>query len=122
MGARFVAADPVMQPIMREAAKRGLSYFDDGATPRSVASSLAASQALPFAKADFTIDAVPTSVEIDRVLAKLETLAKERGVAVGMASALPISIERIAAWTRTLEMRGILLVPLTTAMLKSKSG
>jgi uncharacterized protein len=122
MGARFVAADPVMQPIMREAAKRGLSYFDDGATPRSVAASLAASQALPFAKADFTIDAVPTSVEIDRVLAKLETLARERGLAVGVASALPISIERIAAWTKTLETRGILLVPLTTAMLKSKSG
>jgi polysaccharide deacetylase 2 family uncharacterized protein YibQ len=122
MGARFVAADPVMQPIMREAARRGLSYFDDGATPRSVAASLAAGQALPFAKADFTIDAVPTSVEIDRVLVKLETLAKERGVAVGVASALPISIERIAAWTRTLETRGILLVPLTTAMLKSKSG
>ncbi len=122
MGARFVATDPVMQPIMREAAKRGLSYFDDGATPRSVAASLAAGQALPFAKADFTIDAVPTSVEIDRVLVKLETLAKERGVAVGVASALPISIERLAAWTKTLEARGILLVPLTTAMLKSKSG
>jgi polysaccharide deacetylase 2 family uncharacterized protein YibQ len=122
MGARFVATDPVMQPIIREAAKRGLSYFDDGATPRSVAASLAAGQALPFAKADFTIDAVPTSVEIDRVLVKLETLAKERGGAVGVASALPISIERIAAWTKTLEARGILLVPLTTAMLKSKSG
>jgi hypothetical protein len=122
MGARFVATDPVMQPIIREAAKRGLSYFDDGATPRSVAASLAAGQALPFAKADFTIDAVPTSVEIDRVLVKLETLAKERGVAVGVASALPISIERLAAWTKTLEARGILLVPLTTAMLKSKSG
>jgi uncharacterized protein len=122
MGARFVATDAVMQPIMREAAKRGLSYFDDGATPRSVAASLAAGQALPFAKADLTIDAVPTSVEIDRVLVKLETLAKERGVAVGVASALPISIERIAAWTKTLETHGILLVPLTTAMLKSKSG
>lgn len=33
MGARFVATDPVMQPIIREAAKRGLGYFDDGSTP-----------------------------------------------------------------------------------------
>jgi uncharacterized protein len=122
MGARFVAADPVMQPVIREAAKRGLSYFDDGATPRSVAASLAAGQALPFAKADFTIDAVPTSVEIDRTLVKLETLAKERGAAVGVASALPISIDRLSAWTKTLDARGIMLVPLTTAMLKPKSG
>ena len=77
---------------------------------------------MPFAKADFTIDAVPTSAEIDRTLLKLETLAKERGIAVGVASALPISIERLAAWIKTLDGRGIMLVPLTTAMLKSKSG
>jgi polysaccharide deacetylase 2 family uncharacterized protein YibQ len=122
MGARFVVTDAAMQPILREAAKRGLGYLDDGSAPRSVASSLAEGQAMPFARADFSIDAVPTSVEIDRALAKLESLAKERGTAVGIASALPISIERIAAWTRSLESRGILLVPLTTAMLKSKSS
>ncbi len=122
MGARFVVTDAALQPIVREAAKRGLGYLDDGSAPRSVASSLAEGQAMPFARADFSIDAVPTSVEIDRALAKLESLAKERGTAVGIASALPISIERIAAWTRSLESRGILLVPLTTAMLKSKSS
>jgi polysaccharide deacetylase 2 family uncharacterized protein YibQ len=122
MGARFVVTDAVMQPIVREAARRGLGYLDDGSAPRSVASSLAEAQAMPFAKADFSIDAVPTSVEIDRALARLESLAKERGTAVGMASALPISIERIAAWTKSLESRGIVLVPLTTAMLKSKSN
>jgi uncharacterized protein len=87
MGGRFVVTDAVMQPIVREAAKRGLGYLDDGSAPRSVASSLAAGQAMPFAKADFSIDAVPTAVEIDRTLAKLENLAKERGIAVGIASA-----------------------------------
>lgn len=122
MGARFTATDSVMQPVIREAAKRGLGYLDDGSSPRSIALAQATAQSMPFAKADFTIDAVPTSVEIDRTLVKLETLAKERGLAVGVASALPISIERLAAWTKTLESRGILLVPLTTAMLKSKSG
>jgi polysaccharide deacetylase 2 family uncharacterized protein YibQ len=122
MGARFTAADAVMQPIIREAAKRGLGYLDDGSSPRSAAPSLSAAQSMPFAKADFTIDAVPTSAEIDRTLVKLETLAKERGLAVGVASALPISIDRLAAWIKTLDSRGIMLVPLTTAMLKSKSG
>ena len=122
MGARLVVSDNVMQPVVREAAKRGLGYFDDGSAPRSVAASLAASQAMPFAKADLTIDAVPTTLEIDRALAKLETLARERGTAVGIASALPISIQRLAAWSKALEGRGIMLVPLTTAMLKSKSN
>jgi hypothetical protein len=122
MGGRFVVADAVMQPIVREAAKRGLGYFDDGTSPRSVAGSVAAAQAMPFAKADIGIDTVPTAVEIDHALANLENLAKERGLAVGVASALPISIERIGVWAKTLESHGIMLVPLTTAMLKSKSS
>jgi uncharacterized protein len=112
----------VMQPIMREAAKRGLAFFDDGSAPRSVAGPLAASQAMPFGKGDVAIDAVPTSAEIDRALSKLESLAKDRGVAVGTASALPISIERIGVWIKSLEAHGIMLAPLTTAMLKSKSS
>ncbi len=122
MGARFVVTDAAMQPIIREAAKRGLGYLDDGSAPRSTAPALAAAQAMPFAKADFAIDAVPTAGEIDKALARLESLAKERGTAIGVASALPISIERIGVWTKALESRGIMLVPLTTAMLKSKSG
>ena len=122
MGGRFVVADAVMQPIVKEAAKRGLGYFDDGSSPRSVAGAAAAAQAMPFAKGDITIDTVPTAVEIDHALANLENLAKERGTAVGVASALPISIERISAWTKTLDSHGIMLVPLTTAMLKSKSS
>jgi polysaccharide deacetylase 2 family uncharacterized protein YibQ len=122
MGARFVATDAAMGPIIREAAKRGLSYFDDGSAPRSVAAVLAGGLAMPFARGDVAIDAVPTSAEIDRQLAKLEALAKERGFAVGTASALPISIDRIVAWIKTLDAHGVMLVPLTTVMLKSKSS
>ena len=122
MGSRFVATDPAMQPIIKEAARRGLAYLDDGSAPRSVAGVIAEGQSMPFAKADVGIDTVPTPAEIDRALARLETLAKERGSAVGVASALPISIERIGTWARQLDGRGIALVPLTTAMLKPKSS
>jgi polysaccharide deacetylase 2 family uncharacterized protein YibQ len=122
MGARFVATEAAMQPIVGEASKRGLALFDDGAAPRSVASALATGQAMPFAKGDVAIDAVPTALEIDHALAKLESLAKERGIAIGTASALPVSIDRLGAWIKGLDAKGILLVPLTTAMLKSKSS
>lgn len=122
MGARFIATEPVMQPILRDAAKRGLAFFDDGSAPRSVASAVAGAQAMPFAKGDVTIDAVPTPGEIDRALAKLEELAKERGYAIGTASALPVSIERIGLWVKGLDAHGVMLAPLTTAMLKSKSS
>ncbi|MBR0851135.1 divergent polysaccharide deacetylase family protein [Bradyrhizobium diazoefficiens] len=122
MGTRFVATEAAMQPIIREASRRGLGFFDDGSSPRSIASQAASNLAVPFGKGDIALDVVPTAAEIDRALTKLESVARERGVAVGTASALPVSIERIGAWTRTLGDRGILLVPLTTAMLKSKSS
>jgi polysaccharide deacetylase 2 family uncharacterized protein YibQ len=122
MGARFVATDAAMQPIVREAARRGLGLFDDGSSPRSVTRQLAAGQAMPFGKGDVSIDAVPTATEIDRALTKLESIARERGVAIGTASALPVSIDRIGAWIKTLDSRGVMLVPLTTAMVKSKSS
>ena len=122
MGARFIATDPVMQPIVRDVAKRGLAFFDDGSAPRSVASAVAGAQAMPFARADVTIDAVPTPGEIDRALAKLEELAKQRGYAIGTASALPVSIERLGLWVKALEGHGVMLAPLTTVIAKSKSS
>lgn len=122
MGARFVATEPAMQAVIRDAAKRGLGYLDDGTAPRSVAGTLAKSLAIPYARADLTIDQVPAGADVDKALARLESIAKERGSAIGMASALPVTIERIVNWSKSLESRGILLVPLTTAMLKSKSS
>ena len=122
MGSRFVTTDAALAPIVKDAAKRGLAWLDDGTAPRSVAGVIAEGQAMPFAKAEINIDTVPTPAEIDRALAKLEMMAKERGMAVGIASALPISVERIGNWAKQLESRGIMLVPLTTAMLKPKSS
>jgi polysaccharide deacetylase 2 family uncharacterized protein YibQ len=122
MGARFVATNAALLPIVRDAARRGLGLFDDGRAPRSLIGSLAEAHAVPFARASLTIDEEPTPAEIDRALGALEAQAKERGVAIGMASALPVSIERLSAWSKQLQNRGILLVPLTTAMLKSKPG
>jgi polysaccharide deacetylase 2 family uncharacterized protein YibQ len=84
MGARFATNEQAVAAVVREVGKRGLMYFDDGAATRSVAGQIAAANNVPFAKADMMIDAVPTPAEIDGALAKLEALARERGVAVGV--------------------------------------
>jgi hypothetical protein len=122
MGARFTASEKALAPIMRETAKRGLIYVDDGASPRSVAGQLAASQSLPFAKTDMVIDAVPTAVEIDHALARLEMLARDHGTAVGLATALPGTVARIAEWAKKVEARGFVLVPITMVAVKEKSS
>ncbi len=122
MGAKFTASEQALSPVLRDTAKRGLIYVDDGSSPRSVASQLAGSQNLPFAKTEIVIDKVPTSTEIDHALARLELMARERGTAVGLATALPATVARIAAWAKKVEDRGFVLVPITMVAVKAKSS
>jgi len=122
MGARFTSAEQALAPVLKEAARRGLIYVDDGSSPRSLAGQIAGANHLPFAKAEVVLDAVPASVHIDRALAKLEALARQHGSAVGIASALPASIDRIAQWAKAAEARGMVLVPITAIALKPKSS
>jgi polysaccharide deacetylase 2 family uncharacterized protein YibQ len=122
MGARFTASEQALGPILRETAKRGLIFVDDGTSPRSVAGQIAGANNMSFAKADVVIDTVPTAVEIDRALARLETQARERGIAVGVVTTLPIAIARVADWSKAVESRGFVLVPITAVAIKAKSS
>jgi uncharacterized protein len=83
MGGHFTSSEAALAPVLREAGKRGLIYFDDGSSQRSVASQIAGANNLAFAKADLVIDAVATGADIERALGRLETAARERGIAVG---------------------------------------
>jgi polysaccharide deacetylase 2 family uncharacterized protein YibQ len=120
MGGRFTASEPSFAPVLRETAKRGLIFVDDGANPRSLAGRIAGANNLPFAKADVTIDAVPTASEIDRALGRLEMAAREHSIAVGISSGLPVAIDHIAKWAKTLADHGVQLVPITAVALKPK--
>ena len=122
MGARFTASIQAMTPVLREIAKRGLIYVDDGSSSRSVASQVAGTVNLPFARADSVLDEVPTPTDIEQALRRLEMVAHAKGVAVGYASAQESSIEAISKWAKGAERRGILLVPITVAAVKTKSS
>lgn len=121
MGGRFSASEQGMVPVLREAAARGLIYLDDGSSMRSLASQIAGANNLAFAKADLVIDQVPTPADIDKTLGRLETIARSRGTAVGFASALPVTIDRIARWIKGAETRGIQLVPVSAVVTRAKS-
>jgi polysaccharide deacetylase 2 family uncharacterized protein YibQ len=122
MGARFTSTEAALAPVLKETSRRGLIYVDDGSSPRSLAGQIAGANNLPFARSEIQLDAVTTSAHIDRALSRLEALAREHGSAVGMASALPASIERIAQWAKAAEGRGIVLVPITAVAIKPKSS
>jgi polysaccharide deacetylase 2 family uncharacterized protein YibQ len=122
MGARFTATDQALIPVLREIGKRGLLYFDDGSSARSIAGQVSGGLNVAFARSDKVLDAVPTAAEIDAALAGLEATARKRGVAVGSASALPVTIDRISQWARTAAARGFILVPISAAATRAKTA
>jgi polysaccharide deacetylase 2 family uncharacterized protein YibQ len=122
MGSRFTASDAALSPILREVAKRGLIYVDDGSSARSIAGQIAGANNLPFAKADVVLDKLPAPKEIDQALARLEMMAREHGSAVGFANASPATITRIADWAKNIGGRGFVLVPISMVTAKPKSS
>ncbi|MGE7468335.1 divergent polysaccharide deacetylase family protein [Bosea sp. NPDC003192] len=115
LGGRLTSDDTALTPLLRELAGRGLMVVDDGSSPRSLLASAASKAQIPALKADLALDAVPRPETIDKELARLETLARDQGAAVATASALPVTVERIARWARTLEGKNLVIVPVSAA-------
>jgi polysaccharide deacetylase 2 family uncharacterized protein YibQ len=115
LGGRFTADEAALAPVLRETKDRGLFYLDDATSPRSVAGALASRAGLAFARADIVLDADKSPEAVDAALTRLETAARKNGLAIGSATGLPVSIDRIARFARTLEERGIALVPVSAA-------
>ena len=121
VGGRFAASESALAPILRETAKRGLIYVDDGSSPRGITSQVPANT-LPYAKVEIVVDASPKAEDIDKALSRLEALARERGSAVGMGQALPVTLDRVARWAKAAATRGIVLAPISAVAVKPKSG
>jgi uncharacterized protein len=115
MGGRLTADEASLRPILDEITKRGLMLVDDGSSARSLmnAGGRGRNAAL---KAEMIIDASPRADAIDKELDRLEKLAREQGSVLASASVLPVTVERLARWSRTLESRGIALVPVSALL------
>lgn len=116
MGARFSATDTSLAMLLEGITERGLMYTDDGSSSRSKAEAIAKGLRTPFSQADLVIDDVPRPAEITARLLQLEGTARAQGVAVGVASALPVTIEQLSAWSKDLEERGLQLVPISASI------
>lgn len=111
-GGRFLADQGAMEMLVAELSHRGLMLLDDGATTQSRAGAYAVGE-LPFAAADMVIDRDLNAQSIAARLTQLENLARERGYAVGTASAFQLTIEQISQWAEGMADRGVVLVPVT---------
>jgi polysaccharide deacetylase 2 family uncharacterized protein YibQ len=104
---------------MEELGARGLGYLDDGSSNRSLAPQLARANRVPFARVDAMLDSNPARGPILAALQALEDKATQSGSAIGIVSALPVSIEVITEWARGLAAKGIEIVPASALMEKS---
>ncbi|MDE2362994.1 MAG: divergent polysaccharide deacetylase family protein [Hyphomicrobiales bacterium] len=116
LGARFTSDEAAMKPFMRQLAERGVAYIDDGTAPQSLAAAIGPTVGAATARADLTIDSDMRPDAIEAALGKLEAIARQKGFAMGVASAVPQSIDHVARFARSLEGRGIALVPASAAL------
>lgn len=120
LGQRFMADADALSPAMTQLARRGLYFYDNGAVAQSAAPDVAGRLSAPFVKANDTLDGIQTALEIDKHLSDLENAARAHGSAAGSAFLYPISIERITLWSKGLEKRGFVLVPVSAILNQPK--
>ena len=118
LGARFMSEQAPLDPILKEAARRGLVFVDNGASKSSLALTAARHAGSSFATGTLILDDVQTKDGIDRKLVELEAEAKRNRVAIGVGSAFPVTIARIAEWAEGAESRGFVLVPISAIAAK----
>jgi len=113
MGARFTTSELHVRPVLKELEHRGLLFVDSRSSLRSVAASIADEVGLPKAINNRFIDAEASRTAIDNRLKEMEEIAKTAGTAVGIGSPFPVTIDRLARWTKTLEGVGLALAPVS---------
>ncbi|KQZ47358.1 hypothetical protein ASD54_21075 [Rhizobium sp. Root149] len=110
LGAGYLSNPSAVEPVLRDTAKRGLLFLDDGSSARTVTEKVAKPLDAPYAFADITIDGQLDRQAILRKLDELERVAQRKGTAIGMGSAFDETIDAVAEWAKEAQGRGIEIV------------
>jgi uncharacterized protein len=116
MGSRFTALSEEITPVLNVLKSRGLLYVDGRTSAKSVAGPLAAQLNVPVAINNRFLDNRADRTSIDDRLAELEKIARITGTAVGIGYPYPVTLERLAAWSQTLNRKGIVLAPISAVI------
>jgi polysaccharide deacetylase 2 family uncharacterized protein YibQ len=118
LGARFMSEQSALDPVLKEIARRGLIFVDNGASRNSLALTATRHAGGAIATGTLILDDVQSKDAIDKRLAELEADARRNGSAVGVGSAFPVTIARIAEWAESMDSRGLTLVPVSALAVK----
>ena len=106
-GERFATMEQSYLALQESLRNRGLLFVD--ARPGVAGPARAWGRSV-----DVILDEPATRTEIERRLVELETIAKARGSALGLAhAATPVVVDRLVAWASGLERRGVALAPIS---------
>ncbi|MBV1797026.1 divergent polysaccharide deacetylase family protein [Siccirubricoccus sp. G192] len=123
-GERFAALPESIGAVQEALYRRGLLYVDPRPAEGRAAAVRGAERAWGRA-VDIVVDEPATRSEIERKLAALERLARERGTAgaLGYAGeASPVLVDRIAAWAGGVEGRGLVLAPVSAMIRRPEAA
>jgi polysaccharide deacetylase 2 family uncharacterized protein YibQ len=107
LGGRFLSDADAFEPIMRDLAKRGVLFLDDGTSAQSLSGTLAQALDVPQGFADLVVDSQLDRTAILKKLDELERIARKNGQAIGVASAFDESVVAISTWVDEASGRGI---------------
>lgn len=113
MGGKFLADANAIEPVMRDIGKRGLLFFDDGSSARSLSGQMAKAMGMPQAFADVQIDGQLDQQAILHRLDELERIALRKGSAIGVGSAFDETIDAVRQWSEEASRRGIEIVAIS---------
>jgi hypothetical protein len=93
--------------------------LDSRAAQKSAASGVATELGLPRTANDRFLDTEAARNAIDARLAEIEQIARRKGIAVAIGYPYPVTIDRVEAWSQTLEGKGLVLVPVSSIVTTS---
>ena len=112
-GSKFLSVEEQVKVIMNVLKQRGVMYVDGGAED-SRGTRVAYQVGAKWATVDLILDNTPGRAALDLQFQEFEALAKKRAVAIARVSANPLALERLAAWLKTLDGKGLQLVPVSS--------
>lgn len=112
LGDRFAAAPDAARPVIAALKQRELFMLETSPGPLSQLRRVAAEIGLPAASSVVSLDRAGRAEDLSEGFARLEAAAKHRGHAIGVAVAVPGSVEALSAWLETLPRRGFRLTAL----------
>jgi polysaccharide deacetylase 2 family uncharacterized protein YibQ len=115
-GDRMLSSLEDLKPVLAALNSRGLLFLDQGKAKRSMVGMGARDTSLVWGQAFTTIDQRASRIGIDQRLLQLEEIAREKGSAIGIGDAFPVTLERIKAWAESLEAKGVVLAPVSAAL------